>query len=106
MTRRKLAAVPSSAEVVEENASPTLADLTPDAFRDFDADTDVAIVIRMDATTNQLYCRAYNTSDADAGLNMIRLGTAITEGTIAALTQRLQGVVASLTQPANGASQG
>jgi len=76
--------------------APTLAELTPDAFRDFDADTEVAIVIRMDTTTNQLYYRAYNMADADAGLNMVRIGTAVAEGTIAALTQRLQGVIGAL----------
>jgi len=86
--------------------APTLADLTPDAFRDFDADTDVAVVLRIDTATNQLYYRVYNLNEADAGLNMIRIGTAIAEGTIAALSQRLQGVVASLTQAPNGPSQG
>lgn len=83
----------------------TLADYTPDAFRDFDADTEVAIVIRMDTGTNQLFYRAYNMADADAGLNMVRIGTAVAEGTIAALTQRLQGVIGALQPVAPATSE-
>ncbi len=85
-------------------ASPALATCSPEEFRAF-ADDDMAIVVRMDAATNQLYFRAYNISEADVGTNLVRLGNVISENAIAQLMQRLSGVVASLSSP-HGASPG
>lgn len=100
MTQRKLQAPVKSIEAaptpIREEA-PALAALTPEEFRDF-ADDDIAVVIRLDTETNRLFFRAYNMAEADAGTNMLHLGTAVVEGTIGNLMQRLNGVVASLTE--------